>query len=244
MVFSIVLSRQPSPALLFFKLIEVETKFPFANSISEFSRSQDPEPTFCSLAPVDKRLISSGGLAGSICRNEILYLHPIHTIDDLQIGTGDRFDAPCWHQVFGVSIRVIKNVIDDVEAGRLFKDVLELAARATFRTRIDRNSKRLKRAKYHTSESFAAADEPTARAGRRRSHETATEAIGLRLRRVLAINDQRGFCKEVTHVLIDPFYARRAMMVVRSGDEGDSPAPLRLWYRRVISRDLHQHRDT
>src|SRR6266436_8736019 len=34
MVFSIVLSRQPSPALLFFKLIEVETKFPFANSIS------------------------------------------------------------------------------------------------------------------------------------------------------------------------------------------------------------------
>jgi hypothetical protein len=45
-VFSIVLSRQPSPALLFFKLIEVETKFPFANSISELSRSQDPEPTY------------------------------------------------------------------------------------------------------------------------------------------------------------------------------------------------------
>jgi hypothetical protein len=45
MVFSIVLSRQPSPALLFFKLIEVETKFPFANSISEFSRSQDPDRT-------------------------------------------------------------------------------------------------------------------------------------------------------------------------------------------------------
>src|SRR5258707_15133559 len=44
MVFSIVLSRQPSPALLFFKLIEVETKFPFTNSISEFSRSQDPVP--------------------------------------------------------------------------------------------------------------------------------------------------------------------------------------------------------
>jgi hypothetical protein len=35
-VFSIVLSRQPSPALLFFKLIEVETKIPFVNSISEF----------------------------------------------------------------------------------------------------------------------------------------------------------------------------------------------------------------
>ncbi len=46
MVFSIVLSRQPSPALLFFKLIEVEMKFPFANSISEFSRSQDPQQTF------------------------------------------------------------------------------------------------------------------------------------------------------------------------------------------------------
>src|SRR5258707_14772712 len=45
MVFSIVLSRQPSPALLFFKLIEVETQFPFANSISEFSRSQDPKRT-------------------------------------------------------------------------------------------------------------------------------------------------------------------------------------------------------
>jgi hypothetical protein len=45
MAFSIVLSRQPSPALLFFKLIEVETKFPFANSISAFSRSQDPERT-------------------------------------------------------------------------------------------------------------------------------------------------------------------------------------------------------
>jgi hypothetical protein len=34
-----------TPALLFFKLIEVERKFPFANSISEFSRSQDPERT-------------------------------------------------------------------------------------------------------------------------------------------------------------------------------------------------------
>src|ERR1700692_3991262 len=45
MVFSIVFSRQPSPALLFFKLIEAETKFPFANSISEFSRSQDPNRT-------------------------------------------------------------------------------------------------------------------------------------------------------------------------------------------------------
>jgi len=44
-VFSIVLFRQLSPALLFFKLIEVETKFPFANSISEFSRSQDPQRT-------------------------------------------------------------------------------------------------------------------------------------------------------------------------------------------------------
>jgi hypothetical protein len=44
-VFSIVLSRQPSPALLFFKLIEVETKFPSANSISAFSRSQDPKAT-------------------------------------------------------------------------------------------------------------------------------------------------------------------------------------------------------
>jgi hypothetical protein len=30
----------------FFKMIEVKTKFPFANSISEFSRSQDPSRTF------------------------------------------------------------------------------------------------------------------------------------------------------------------------------------------------------
>src|ERR1700720_3128438 len=44
-VFSNILSREPSPALLFFKMIEVETKFPFANSISEFSRSQDPSLT-------------------------------------------------------------------------------------------------------------------------------------------------------------------------------------------------------
>jgi hypothetical protein len=51
-VFSIVLSRQPSPALLFFKSIEVETKFPFTNSISEFSRSQDPSATFGRLARV------------------------------------------------------------------------------------------------------------------------------------------------------------------------------------------------
>jgi hypothetical protein len=41
-VFSIVLFLQPSPALLFFKLIEVETKFPFAKSISALSRNQDP----------------------------------------------------------------------------------------------------------------------------------------------------------------------------------------------------------
>src|SRR5258708_16716067 len=41
-LFSLVLSRQPSPAPLFFKMIEVKTKFPFANSISEFSRNQDP----------------------------------------------------------------------------------------------------------------------------------------------------------------------------------------------------------
>src|SRR5260370_38442634 len=46
MVFSILLSRQPSLALLFFKLIEVETKFPFANSISAFSRGQDPKRTW------------------------------------------------------------------------------------------------------------------------------------------------------------------------------------------------------
>src|SRR5258708_35694189 len=50
--FSIVLSRQPSPAHLFFRLIEVETKVPFANSISAFSRSQDPKRTAPSLPHV------------------------------------------------------------------------------------------------------------------------------------------------------------------------------------------------
>src|SRR5260221_6138454 len=48
-VFSIVLSRQPSPALLFFKLIEVKTKFLFAKSISEFSHNQDPFRTCSAL---------------------------------------------------------------------------------------------------------------------------------------------------------------------------------------------------
>jgi hypothetical protein len=33
-----------SPALSFFKLIEVGTNFLFANSVSEFPRSQDPKP--------------------------------------------------------------------------------------------------------------------------------------------------------------------------------------------------------
>jgi hypothetical protein len=56
MVFSIVLFRQPSPALLFFKSIEVETNFPFANSISEFSRSQDRKRTYQHFAVMDGRL--------------------------------------------------------------------------------------------------------------------------------------------------------------------------------------------
>src|SRR3984885_9013957 len=43
--FSIVLSPRPSPALSFFKLIEVGTNFLFANSVSEFPRSQDPQRT-------------------------------------------------------------------------------------------------------------------------------------------------------------------------------------------------------
>src|SRR5260370_22384137 len=60
-VFSIVLSRQPSPALLFFKLIEVETKFPFANSISAFSRGQDPQQSFGLSRVTVWRLFVRGG---------------------------------------------------------------------------------------------------------------------------------------------------------------------------------------
>src|SRR5258708_40000316 len=65
MVFSIVLSRQPSPALLFFKLIEVETKFPFANSISEFSRSQGQNRKY-SLRADDVRSTPESGLKSDI----------------------------------------------------------------------------------------------------------------------------------------------------------------------------------
>jgi hypothetical protein len=69
-VFSIVLSRQPSPALLSFKLTEVETKFPFATSISEFSRNQDPLQTslalssFCALWMALPVLYDDGGYSG------------------------------------------------------------------------------------------------------------------------------------------------------------------------------------
>src|SRR5580692_12975340 len=36
--------------------VEVETKFPFASSISELSRSQDPQPTLGDEVPVHLRL--------------------------------------------------------------------------------------------------------------------------------------------------------------------------------------------
>jgi hypothetical protein len=54
---------QPSPALLFFKLIEVETKFAFANSISAFSRSQDPE------ADMDRSRQTEPALSSSLFRD-------------------------------------------------------------------------------------------------------------------------------------------------------------------------------
>jgi hypothetical protein len=62
LVFSIILSRQPSPALLFFKLIEVEAKFPFANSISAFSRSQDPTSTSITLNSLRNALHIARGM--------------------------------------------------------------------------------------------------------------------------------------------------------------------------------------
>src|SRR5258706_11524598 len=68
MVFSIVFSRQPSPALLFFKLIEVETKFLFANSISEFSRSQDPNATLARQHLSDAEPLRHGTTADQCCR--------------------------------------------------------------------------------------------------------------------------------------------------------------------------------
>jgi hypothetical protein len=42
-VFSLLSCPSNHRQLLFFKLTEVETKVPFANSISAFSRSQDPQ---------------------------------------------------------------------------------------------------------------------------------------------------------------------------------------------------------
>ena len=78
MVFSIVLSRQPSPALLFFKLIEVETKFPFANSISEFSRSQGQNRKY-SLRADDVRSTPESGLKSDIrpCPKSAKKRHPV-----------------------------------------------------------------------------------------------------------------------------------------------------------------------
>src|SRR5258708_36374084 len=60
---------------------------------------------------------------------------------------------------------------------------------------------------------------------------------------MLAVDDHGGLRKEVTHVLIDPFHARRAVMMVRRGDERDGPAGLRLRYCRIVARDLQHHRD-
>src|ERR1700716_586795 len=71
-VFSIVLSRQPSPALLFFKLIEVETKFPFANSIPAFSRSQDPTRTLEPLVLTELFVPRPGQYEGLLDRRGIV----------------------------------------------------------------------------------------------------------------------------------------------------------------------------
>jgi hypothetical protein len=61
------LSRQPSPALLFFKLIEVETKFPFEGSISAFSRNQEPTETSVILRQ-DCLLATLGNWRGVVVR--------------------------------------------------------------------------------------------------------------------------------------------------------------------------------
>jgi hypothetical protein len=64
-------------ALLFFKSIEVETKFAFANSISEFSRSQDPKRT---TAILRKRSGYSEVGKGTIERDGLVSLGGIRSI--------------------------------------------------------------------------------------------------------------------------------------------------------------------
>jgi hypothetical protein len=65
-VFSIVFSRQRSPALLFFQFTKIETNFLSANSILEFSHSQDPLRTLpirafewnhCKLDEIDQDML-------------------------------------------------------------------------------------------------------------------------------------------------------------------------------------------
>ena len=52
-VFSIVFSRQRSPALLFFKFTKIETNFLPANSILEFSHSQGQKETLVQRAEIE-----------------------------------------------------------------------------------------------------------------------------------------------------------------------------------------------
>src|SRR5690242_16288175 len=101
-----------------------------------------------------------------------------------------------------------------MEARRLPIDVLKLSAGTPFRPRIDGDAERLEGGQHEASQSLAAADESAAGAGGRRRHQAAAQPIGLRLRGVLTIDHQRGFSRKVTHVLIDPFYAGRTVMVV------------------------------
>jgi hypothetical protein len=102
-------------------------------------------------APVDRK---PGRLGWRIRRTQFLDLHLVDAVDDLQISAGDRFDAPCRDQILGVGIRVIKYVIDDMEAGRPLEDMLQFAAWTPFRACIDRNAEGLERVERDPSERY------------------------------------------------------------------------------------------
>jgi hypothetical protein len=69
--FSIVFYRQRSPALLFFQFTKIETNFLSANSILEFSHSQDPQRTSDTFITDDRYVAQQKtklAIAGLECR--------------------------------------------------------------------------------------------------------------------------------------------------------------------------------
>ena len=106
------------------------------------------DPTLAASEPQQVRDQSSASsprrLALGVLRNEFPDLHLVHAVEDLQISAGDRFDAPGRHQIGGIGIGVIEDVVDDVETRRTRINVLEFAAGPPLGARINRDTKLLK----------------------------------------------------------------------------------------------------